>query len=262
MSGVGDDLIQAAIAAARERDQDVAEVPLTALAAAAGMSRSTLLRRLGGSRASLDEAVLAAGVDPGGRAPVADRAVRAAALVIAERGLGALTLDAVATAAECSVPSLHASFGGRDGLLVAVFERHGPLRYLEELAADPPESLRDTVMGIYRTFARMINSEPRVMPALMADLFARPEGPASATLRPNLPRMLASMRTLLGPHVAAGALRPLPMPLLIQQMLGPVVVHLLLRKPLEPLIGHALPGEDESVATFADAFLRAVRPEE
>jgi hypothetical protein len=31
------------------------------------MSRSTLLRRLGDSRAALDEAVRAAGVDPGGQ---------------------------------------------------------------------------------------------------------------------------------------------------------------------------------------------------
>jgi AcrR family transcriptional regulator len=265
MTEVSSELVRAAIAAARDRGQDVAEVPLTALAAAAGISRSTLLRRLGGSRAPLDEAVSASGVDPGGRAPVADRAVEAAARLIADRGLGALTLDAVAAAAECSVPSLHASLGGRDGLLTALFERYGPLPSLEELAADPPESLRGTVIAIYGTFARMISREPRVVPALMADLFARPEGPASRTLRANIPRMLESMGKLLGPHLAAGALRPLPIPLLIQQMLGPLAVHLLLRRPLEPVLGDALPDVDEAVTTFADAFLRAAsttEPEE
>jgi hypothetical protein len=56
----------AAICAARQRGEDVADVPLIALAEATGVSRSTLLRRIGGSRRALDDAVRAAGVDPGG----------------------------------------------------------------------------------------------------------------------------------------------------------------------------------------------------
>ena len=75
---VAEELVQAALRAAEKRGKDVADVPVLAIAREAGMSRSTLLRRLGGTRAALDEAVRAAGVDPGGQAPVRARALNAA----------------------------------------------------------------------------------------------------------------------------------------------------------------------------------------
>jgi len=52
------ELVSAAIGEAERRGEEVADVPLSALASAAGISRSTLLRRIGGSRRALDEAVL------------------------------------------------------------------------------------------------------------------------------------------------------------------------------------------------------------
>ncbi|WP_338022691.1 TetR/AcrR family transcriptional regulator [Allosalinactinospora lopnorensis] len=214
------ELVEAALAAARERGTDVAVVPLTAIAAAAGISRSTLLRRLGGSRAAIDEAVRAAGVDPGGRPPVRERAVAAAAQLISERGLGAVTLDAVAEAAQCSLPSLHTAFGGRDGLLTAIFERHSPLLDLERLAASPPAALGSTVREIHRALVTAFDRHPRVLPALFADLFSRPDGPGGQMFRAGFPRLFDSFGALLLPHVRAGRLRPLPLPLLIQQMLG------------------------------------------
>lgn len=66
---VPSELVEAALRAAEKLAKDVADVPVVAIAAEAGMSRSTLLRRLGGSRAALDAAVRAAGVDPGGQPP-------------------------------------------------------------------------------------------------------------------------------------------------------------------------------------------------
>jgi DNA-directed RNA polymerase specialized sigma24 family protein len=84
MSPVGEfeasvDLVEAAMRAAAARDCDVADVPVAEIARAAGVSRSTLLRRLGGSRRALDDALRAAGVEPGGRRPVRERAVEAGA---------------------------------------------------------------------------------------------------------------------------------------------------------------------------------------
>src|SRR5262245_62388288 len=110
------DVVAAALRAAEKLGKDVADVPVTMIAAEAGISRSTLLRRFGGSRTALNDAVRAAGVDPGGSPPVRDRAIDAAAELISESGLAAATLEAVATRAGCSVYSLHTVFGGRDKL--------------------------------------------------------------------------------------------------------------------------------------------------
>ncbi|OKH63999.1 hypothetical protein EB74_11570, partial [Mycobacterium sp. SWH-M5] len=66
MAAVADELVDAALRAAGDLGRDVADVPVAVIARHAGMSRSTLLRRLGGSRSALDDAVRARGTDPGG----------------------------------------------------------------------------------------------------------------------------------------------------------------------------------------------------
>lgn len=252
-------IIEAAQTAARQRDQPVAEVPLVAIAKAAGMSRSTLLRRIG-NRATLDEACRQAGIDPGTRVPVRDRAVTAAADLITRHGLGALTLDAVADSARCAVPSLYAVFGNRDNLLAAVFTQFGPLPDLQQLAADPPAHLEETVRRIYRTLAAVFTREPRVMPALFADLLGRPNGPASRLVHTMLPAMVVPLDALLTPHVRAGRLRALPLPLLVQLLLGPMLAHLLTRSATQAVLAVAIGSLDEVSDTFAAAFLRAATP--
>jgi AcrR family transcriptional regulator len=252
------DLVRAAIGTARQRGEDVADVPLSALAAAAGISRSTLLRRIGGSRRALDDAVRAAGVDPGGRQPVRERAVEAGAQLISKRGLAGVTLEAVAEAAECSVPSLYAAFGGREELLGAIYERYSPLRDLEGLTAEPRADLVETVHGIYQALAASLSREPRVMPAMLADLFSRPEGPTGRVFQRYFPRAMGSVGGWLAAEIRAGRIRALPVPLLIQQLLGPLAVHLLFRPAMARGPGSDLPTGEEACALFADAFLRAV----
>jgi AcrR family transcriptional regulator len=253
-------IIEAAQTAARQRDQPVAEVPLLVIAKAAGMSRSTLLRRIG-NRAALDEACRRAGIDPGNRVPVRERAVTAAAELITKHGLGALTLEAVANAARCAVPSLYAVFSNKDGLLAAVFTHYGPVLDLQQLAADPPARIEETVRRIYRTLTAVFTREPRVMPALFADLLARPDnGPASRLVHAMLPTMIVPLDALLTPHVRAGRLRALPLPLLVQLLLGPLLAHLLTRSAVQAALPAALGSLDEVCDTFAAAFLRAATP--
>lgn len=252
------DLVNAAIDAAKRRGQDVADVPLTALASAAGISRSTLLRRIGGSRRALDDAVRAAGVDPGGRPPVRERAVEAGAQLISEQGLAAATLEAVAQAAGCSLHSLYATFSGRDGLLAAIYERYSPILDLERLTAEPPASLEETVRGVYHAIVTSFSQEPRVAPAMLADLFSRPDGPGGRIFQQYFPRLLDSVGVWLTAEVRAGRIRSLPLPLLLQQMIGPLAVHMLLRPALTRELGRDLPSVEETCAVFADAFLRAV----
>ncbi|HEY6423462.1 MAG TPA: TetR/AcrR family transcriptional regulator [Pseudonocardiaceae bacterium] len=252
------ELVQAAIRAAQERGEDVADVPLPVLAAAAGVSRSTLVRRVGGSRRALDEAVRAAGVNPGGRPPVRRRAVEAAAWLISEQGLAAVTLEAVAAAAGCSVHSLYAAFVGRDGLLTAIYESYTPLFDIEALLRRPSRSLEQTVYEIYRAFAAGLSRQPRVAPAMLADALSRPDGEAGRLVQRYFPRALDSVGGWLAAEVARGSIQRMPVALLIQQLLGPLTLHLLSRPVIDQHIGLEMPDLDETCAMFAATFVRAV----
>src|ERR1700761_6209109 len=256
---VAEDLVQAALRAAEKRGKDVADVPVLAIAREAGISRSTLLRRLGGTRAALDEAVRAAGVDPGGQMPVRTRALTAAATLISESGLAAATLEAIAGRAECSVHSLYMAFGGRDELLRLLFERHSPIPDLEDVLDTATDDLTATVQRIYQALASALGREPRVGPAILAEVFARPDSPTVQTLSQHAaPRMLNVLGTWLNTQVNRGRIRDVPMALLIQQLMGPMVMHMLGRPALTALDMIDLPDLDTTCREFTTTFLRAV----
>jgi AcrR family transcriptional regulator len=256
---VGDDLVQAALRAARTLGKDVADVPVIAIAREAEISRSTLIRRLGGTRAALDAAVRAAGVDPGGQAPVRTRALDAAAELIDTHGLAAATLEAIAVQAQCSVHSLYAVFGGRDELLRALFERHSPLLQIEDFFDSDHGALPTTVRRLYGMIAHTLSSEPRVAPALLAETLARPDSPAIQNLLGhNAPRLLASLGVWLTAEIQQGRIRDLPLVVLLQLLIAPVSVHMLTRPTTGRIPGIELPDLDSACDIFADAFLRAV----
>ncbi|MFC3521430.1 TetR/AcrR family transcriptional regulator [Streptomonospora nanhaiensis] len=253
------EVVDAALRVARRLGKDVADVPTREIALEAGISRSTLLRRLGGPREALDEAVRAAGVDPGGQPPVRDRAITACAHLIGEQGLAGLTLEAVAARADCSVHSVYAAFGGRNDLLEAVFERYSPILDVEQILDGPPRGLPETVRLIYRRLAQALDREPRVLPAMLAEAFARPAAPASqALVRHFVPRVLAVLGRWLADEVAAGRIRPMPVTLLLQQLVGPMLMHFLTRPALGGVRQVDLPDPEEACEEFAAAFVRAV----
>lgn len=257
-AAIGTDLVDAALRAARSLGKDVADVPVIAIAREAGVSRSTLIRRLGGSRAALDSAVRAAGVDPGGQAPVRTRALDAAAELVGSSGLAAATLEAIAARARCSVHSLYAVFGSRDELLRALFERHSPLLDIEDFFDGQDDDLPTTVRRLYGLITRTLDREPRVTPALLAETLARPDSPAVRNLlEHNAPRVLATLGGWLRREVAAGRLRDLPLPLLIQQLLSPVMLHMLIRPAAPQLPGIEMPDLETVCDTFTETFLRA-----
>jgi AcrR family transcriptional regulator len=256
---VPNEVVDAALRAAEHLGRDVADVPLIAIAREAGMSRSTLVRRLNGSRQLLDDAVRAAGVEPGGRPPVRERAVQATASLISDRGLAAVTLEAVAAQADCSVHSLYAVFGGRDELMRAVFDRYSPILDLDEAISEPDAEFGETVHRIYRLLAEALSREPRVAPAMLAEGLARPTEPAVvALLQYHVPRMLAGVGQWLAGEVTAGRVRDLPLPLLIQQMLAPIAIHTMVRPAAVNIPEIELPNLDQACVVFADNFLRAV----
>lgn len=245
-------LVTAALSAAEQSGKDVAAVPLSTIARAAGVSRSTLVRRLNGSRQALDEAVRAAGVDPGGR-PVRVRAVEAGAHLISERGLATVTLESVAEAAACSVHSLYAIFGTRDELFAAIYERFSPFDDALRLSADPSASVEETVAELYNTTSAALTREPRVATAMLSDVLGNPHGIGARIFARYFPRVRASLGGWLQAQVRAGRIRDIPTPLLLQQLLGPMLAHVLMRP--------AFPAEvelDQACSEFTAAFLRAV----
>lgn len=254
-----ENVVQAALTVARVRGVPVGDVPLVAVAAEAGISRSTLLRRLGGTRRALDDAVRAAGVDPQGQKSVRERAVEAAAVIVSERGLSSVTLERVAGGAGCSVHSLYAVFGGRDDLLRAVYERYTPFLDVQAVLAGPHEDLPDTVRRIHRALFDALDREPRVLPAMLADALSRPRDPVVVSVYERFfPRMLSGIGGWLADEIAAGRIRDLHPLVLMQQLTGPVLSHFLFRPAAPHVVGGDLPANDEVIEDFTQAFLRAV----
>ncbi|MEU3511995.1 TetR/AcrR family transcriptional regulator [Streptomyces longwoodensis] len=253
------EIVDATLRIAEERGVPAADVTLRDIAVEAGISRSTLLRRLGGTRQALDEALRAAGVEPGRSRPVRERAIDAAADLISKQGLATLTFERVAVAAECSVPSLYVAFGGRDELMRAVFERYSPILDVEAFLAGPRGDLEDTVRRFHRLLADALEREPRVLPALLAEVFARPgDAHVQRVFRNVTPRLLAGLGSWLAEEVAVGRIRDLPLVLLTQQMTSPILLHFLLRPVTSGVSAADLPTRDETLETFTQAFLRAV----
>src|SRR5581483_2042433 len=225
------DVIHATLRSAERLGRDVADVPIVVIAHALGVSRSTLLRRLGGSRRALDDAVRDLGVDPGGRPPVRLRAVEAAAELISIGGVASATLEAIAAKTECSVHSLYAAFGSREGLLQAVYDRYIPLLDLTEVIANASDTeLIETVRAIYGVLTTLYLHEPRVLAGVLAETLARPAGSGAGVLiEHGALRMIAILSRWLDGEVAAGRIRDLPRALLIQQLISPISVHSIMR---------------------------------
>ncbi|OBB61325.1 TetR/AcrR family transcriptional regulator [Mycobacterium sp. 852013-51886_SCH5428379] len=257
---VPSEVIHATLRSAEQLGRDVADVPIVMIAHALGVSRSTLLRRLGGSRKTLDDAVRELGVDPGGRPPVRSRAIEAAAHLIGTGGVSSASLEAVASRADCSVQSLYAAFGGREALLEAVYDRYIPPLDVSALLSDESHTgVKDTVRAVYRALVELCSREPRVLSAVLAETLARPAGPGGAVLiEHGALRTVAVLGEWLDSQVAAGRIRDLPGPVLIQQFISPVLVHAVMRPGLEHFPHVSPPDLQASCDFFADAFLRGV----
>ena len=130
------------------------------------------------------------------------------------------------------------------------------MRDLEDLIAAPGAGLDETVRAIYRALAVAFTRKPRVLPAMLADLFSRPQGATGRIFQRYFPRALDSVGGWLAAQVRAGRIRDLPVPLLIGQLIGPLAVHLLFRPAIDHIPGPDLPSVEEATRVGVRAACR------
>ena len=139
-----------------------------------------------------------------------------------------------------------------------MYDRYAPVPDISAVTAAGGD-LRETVTQIYDLIAHSLSDEPRVMPAVLAEAMARPASESAGTLFVHgAPKMLAALAPWLLTQVAAGHVRDLPLPVLVQQLIAPIAVHTMLRPALSAVPLVELPELSDCVAMFADAFVRAV----
>lgn len=256
-------IVTAAIAEAEASGIAIAEVSLDRIARRAGVSRSTIFRRIR-SRRALEEAVRASGVEPGRRQNVRDRAVAAAAGLIVEQGVGSLTVEEVARRVRCATTSVHTQFGGREGLLAAVFERHAPLPAVEQALANEDRSFGSLEAGVRVVFSTVfdaLDAGVGVMEALVAEALARPSGVVMQLARERIvPRIVATVGGWLRAEIDAGRCEDLPLSVLLPQLIAPISIHLIARKRLVEW-GFDVPDRDTVIDSMTAAFCRAVGTE-
>ncbi len=253
-------IVQAAMAEAADTGSTVAELSLDRIARRAGLSRSTVYRRVR-SRRALDEAVRAAGGDPGSRVGVRERAIAAATELIVSDGIAGLTVEAVTRRVGCAATSVYAAFGDREGLLAAVFERHAPLPVVEDLLSADPQRFADFESGvraIYTAVFDTVAGETAVLQALFSEILAKPNGVSMQFFRERiLPRITSTVGAWLGEQIRAGRCADLPLSLLIPLLIAPISVHLLARPRLDAA-GQKVPGRSPVIETMTSAFCNAV----
>ena len=126
------------------------------------------------------------------RASVADRAMDATYAEVAERGLGALTVEAVAVRAGSSRATLYRHFpGGRDDLVARTIEREVERFFAAVVAAAPPveAGLVDHVAGLVVAAHRLLEEHVVLQRLLVEEADAIV--PSLATIQPLVASGLA-----------------------------------------------------------------------
>ena len=183
------------------------------------------------------------------RSAAAERRIRDAALaLLAERGIGGFSVEAVAVRAGVAKTTIYRRWPTKEEMIVSVVtELKGP-------AVPPPGgSVRDELVHLLRETGRQDRASGwgPLMAWLVVDAEEHPELVASIWRRGVGPRR-AYLAGVLRRGVAEGQIRPdIDLDLLIDMLVNPVVSRIRLKR--EPLT-------DEQVAQVVDIILAGVRP--
>lgn len=223
------------------------------LAARTGVSRAALYQMFGSRRALVEAA--------GGREPPTsrERTVAAAAELLADRGLGGVSLDEVAARARASRATVYRLFPGKAALLREVQRAYLPMeegtQLLQAMWGRPPAEVMPAVAA---TMARAGHVRIGVLRSLLFEVTR-----GGVDTEGAMADALAGFGLLAGyvtEQMALRRLRPMPPVLAVESFLGPIVLHLVSHTLVEERLALDVP-LDEAVAGFAAAWLRAMAPD-
>jgi AcrR family transcriptional regulator len=265
MTNIDTEVLQRLADLARSGETPIGSRSMDEIAAALGMTRMTLYRKAG-TRQNIVARLGELGIDAAGEPQVRDRVIEATAELLRERSLAEVTLEAVAARASCSLPAIYNQFGGRHGVLKAVFERYSPLPTVERLVATGEigsvSNLRREVRTIYGAVFDQVTSGWPVLRAFVAEVLRDPGSEVGDLFREwYLPRALETITPTLRRHIEHGSFRPVPPLLIGQAFVGPMLLHIASRGLLRDSFGIDPPDRDSTVDTLTDLFCRAVAAE-
>ncbi|MEU7578740.1 TetR/AcrR family transcriptional regulator [Streptomyces sp. NPDC041068] len=157
-------------------------------------------------------------------AETADRLLDAALQVYAESGEQGVTVSALTKASGVSLGSLYHHYGSVDGLMNALLLRWLG-RLLGELAGavERARSARTAVRALVRVYLAFIQEHPDAA-RLLHSSYADRLGMAQARqLRDAQEARLSPMADWIRRHIAAGAIEPMPVPVVEALIMGPII---------------------------------------
>lgn len=242
-----DDARRIVAAAHRVRAREGPGFPVTLLARPSGVSRATLYRRLAADGA------LAAEIErircDGATSP-REQLLRAATDLLAEKGLSALTMDAVAERAGFSTATLYRHFEDREGVLREVVRSSlsaEPVR--RTLADDGP--LEDVLVRFVEAALARLREQPHLLRLVL--LGDEADMREIRRLRRDEERLSTALLELLQRPYHRARLRAVRPQRLAAALMGQVLAALLLQRSQ---------GEAPDATTIVTLFLRgALRPE-
>jgi len=228
-------------------------------AEAAGVSRASFYRAFG-SRGALLEA-LAVQPEPAAR----ERILEAALAMVGAHGLGALSMDDLASRAGVSRATLYRLFPGKPVLFINLIRTYSPLEPVSRLALamkeEPPEIL---MPEIARTVYRTVHGSGKPRLGMLRAVFFEVSSltpDAEEAAREAMQTILGSVGAYVMAQMTSGRLRPMSPLLALQSFIGPIFFHVLTRPVVERVLGIDIDGE-QAVTELAEGWLRSMRPDE
>jgi AcrR family transcriptional regulator len=222
------------------------------MAQAAGVSRAALYG-LFGSRAALLEAI-GAEVPPS----VAERILAAGGELLAERGLGGLSLDEVANRSGVSRATVYRLYPGKAALFREVVLTYLPVEETLELMETTDQPPTRVMPMLAAGLAQAGHVRIGVLRCVLFET-TRDAEEGSEEVFDEVLRSVQVILAYLERQMDAGRLRRMEPVLAMQAFLAPVMLHAVSRPVLEQT-GLVTVSLEQAVREFTDAWLRAMAP--